>query len=186
VASPNREYYTKHGLHLNNYGKETLVKQIVTQINSFRLQKNCTLILLPPSRTVTFEDTETPNEVNQPSLSGPQRESLIDDKILDRPTIAENEIPPNEENLFCSTYEKDEISTSKVILPNTNCADDNSSPYKVNPPSVVCPQLEILINEMNSSSLISVESEVLPSEVNMFNVNYESGEIPINEVILPN
>jgi hypothetical protein len=35
-ASSNRDHYTKHGLHLNNYGKEELVKQIVIQINSVK------------------------------------------------------------------------------------------------------------------------------------------------------
>ena len=186
VASPNREYYTKHGLHLNNYGKETLVKQIVTQINSLKLPNNCTVIPLPPSQMVTFEDTETSNEVNQPSLLGPQREVLIDNMILARPTTAENEILPNEENLFCSTCEKDEISASKVILPNTTCAEDNLSPYKENPLSELCLQREILTNETNSPSLISIESEVLPNKENIFSVNCESGEIPISEVILPN
>jgi hypothetical protein len=39
-ASSNRDYYTKHGLHLNNYGKEKLVKQIVSQINSVKRTAN--------------------------------------------------------------------------------------------------------------------------------------------------
>ena len=33
-VSSNRDHYTKHGLHLNKYGKEELAKQIAVQINS--------------------------------------------------------------------------------------------------------------------------------------------------------
>jgi hypothetical protein len=33
-VSSNTDHYTKHGLHLNKYGKEELAKQIAVQINS--------------------------------------------------------------------------------------------------------------------------------------------------------
>jgi hypothetical protein len=48
-VSSNRDHYTKHGLHLNKYGKEKLAKQIAVQINSAKgLAKSVdTLIPLP-------------------------------------------------------------------------------------------------------------------------------------------
>jgi hypothetical protein len=182
-ASPKREYYTKRGLHLNNFGKEALVKQIITQINSLKPCNDCMVIPLPSSGTVTFEDLETLHEVNQLSLLDPQREVLFDNMNLIRPVTPENVILPNEEKLFCPAGEKEEVFTSEVILPGSTCAIDNLLPCNGNPPSVQCSQREILLTETNSPSLPTIESEVLLNKGDMFSANCESGEIPISEVI---
>ena len=45
--SPDRDHYTKHGLHLNNFGKEEVVKQIVKQIGLDKWTDNSSEAPLP-------------------------------------------------------------------------------------------------------------------------------------------
>ena len=64
-ASSNRDHYTKHGLHLNNYGKEELVKQTVIQINSVKWIVNSKT----PIPLLWKENTEGKVSINEDKLS---------------------------------------------------------------------------------------------------------------------
>jgi len=64
---PNREYYTKHGQHLNNIGKAKVSKQLSLQLLSVLQWKKDILISLswPKDHTNNMHD-ETQDQVEKP------------------------------------------------------------------------------------------------------------------------
>lgn len=101
-----REYYTKHGLHLNNIGKEEMASRIIEQCNDFLKPNESPPIFLQWNKVSSISglpsldsqsgssmtSTITPNHCHQPILEIDAISTDIGHKVILNPDEKEDEI----------------------------------------------------------------------------------------------